>query len=38
LLDRGRYPVLASKAGFDRNPDWYHNLLAHPEARIEVGE
>jgi deazaflavin-dependent oxidoreductase (nitroreductase family) len=29
--------VFASKAGADDNPDWYHNLLAHPEARIEVG-
>jgi len=19
------------------NPDWYHNLVAHPEATIEVG-
>jgi len=38
LPDRGRYLVFASKAGSDRNPDWYHNLLAHPEARIEVGE
>jgi deazaflavin-dependent oxidoreductase (nitroreductase family) len=38
LADRGRFLVFASKAGSDRNPDWYHNLLAHPEARIEVGE
>jgi deazaflavin-dependent oxidoreductase (nitroreductase family) len=30
--------VFASKAGSDRNPDWYHNLLAHPDARIEVGD
>ncbi len=29
--------VFASKAGADTNPDWYHNLLAHPEASIEVG-
>jgi deazaflavin-dependent oxidoreductase (nitroreductase family) len=27
----------ASKAGMPTNPDWYHNLLAHPEASIEVG-
>jgi deazaflavin-dependent oxidoreductase (nitroreductase family) len=38
LADRGRYLVFASKAGSDRNPDWYHNLLAHPDARIEVGD
>lgn len=38
LPDRGRYLVFASKAGSDRNPDWYHNLLAHPDAQIEVGD
>lgn len=38
LPDEGRYLIFASKAGSDRNPDWYHNLLAHPEARIEVGD
>ncbi len=31
------FAVFASKAGADSNPDWYHNLLAHPEATIEVG-
>jgi deazaflavin-dependent oxidoreductase (nitroreductase family) len=29
--------VFASKAGAPTNPDWYHNLLAHPEAKAEVG-
>lgn len=29
--------VFASKAGADTNPDWYHNLLAHPDATVEVG-
>ncbi len=29
--------VFASKAGADTNPDWYHNLRAHPEAVVEVG-
>jgi deazaflavin-dependent oxidoreductase (nitroreductase family) len=38
LPDGDRYLVFASKAGSDRNPDWYHNLLAHPEVRIEVGD
>ncbi|WP_269859654.1 nitroreductase family deazaflavin-dependent oxidoreductase [Streptomyces sp. RPT161] len=38
LADQGRYLVFASKAGSERNPDWYHNLLAHPEVRIEVGD
>ena len=31
------YAVFASKAGADTNPDWFHNLRAHPQARIEVG-
>ena len=29
--------VFASKAGAPTNPDWYHNLLAHPDASVEVG-
>ena len=29
--------VFASAHGSDRNPDWYHNLLAHPEIEIEQG-
>lgn len=32
------YAVFASKGGAETNPDWYHNLLAHPEVEIEVGE
>ena len=35
--DGDRYVIFGSKAGADTNPDWYHNLLAHPEATIEVG-
>lgn len=31
------WAVFASKAGADTNPDWFHNLVAHPQARIEVG-
>jgi deazaflavin-dependent oxidoreductase (nitroreductase family) len=38
LADGPRYLVFASKAGSDRNPDWYHNLLAHPTSSIEVGD
>jgi len=29
--------VFASKAGAPTNPDWYHNLVAHPEVTVEVG-
>lgn len=31
------FAVFASKGGSDSNPDWYHNLKAHPDATIEVG-
>jgi deazaflavin-dependent oxidoreductase (nitroreductase family) len=29
--------IFASKGGSPTNPDWYHNLVAHPEAEVEVG-
>jgi deazaflavin-dependent oxidoreductase (nitroreductase family) len=29
--------VFASAHGSARNPDWYHNLVAHPEITIEKG-
>jgi deazaflavin-dependent oxidoreductase (nitroreductase family) len=35
--DNGRYVIFASKAGAPTNPDWYHNLKAHPHVKIEVG-
>ncbi len=31
------YAVFASKAGAPTNPDWYHNLLAHPRVKAEIG-
>jgi deazaflavin-dependent oxidoreductase (nitroreductase family) len=31
------FAVFASKAGAPENPAWYHNLLAHPDAAVEVG-
>jgi deazaflavin-dependent oxidoreductase (nitroreductase family) len=30
--------VFASKAGLPENPAWYHNLMAHPEVTVELGE
>ncbi len=33
----GRRFVFASKAGADTHPDWYHNLVAHPEVSVEAG-
>ena len=38
LKDGERYLVFASKGGADTNPDWYHNLKAHPDVQIEVGD
>ncbi len=32
----GGYAVFASKAGAPDNPDWYHNLVANPDASIEI--
>lgn len=31
------YLAVASKGGSPQNPLWYHNLLAHPEVTVEVG-
>src|SRR5213082_1994545 len=36
--DGDRLLVFASKGGAPTNPDWYHNLLAHPEVTVEVGD
>ena len=33
----GGYAVFASKGGAPVNPDWYHNLLAHPLVTAEIG-
>jgi deazaflavin-dependent oxidoreductase (nitroreductase family) len=35
--DDSRWVVFASKGGAPTNPDWFHNLRAHPDATIEVG-
>jgi len=37
LPDGERMVVFASKGGAPTNPAWYHNLLAHPAATVEVG-
>jgi deazaflavin-dependent oxidoreductase (nitroreductase family) len=37
LEEGGKRYIFASKAGAPTHPDWYYNLLAHPEASIEVG-
>jgi deazaflavin-dependent oxidoreductase (nitroreductase family) len=34
-----RVYVFASAAGADKNPDWFHNLLAHPnDLTVEIGK
>ena len=35
--DGDRIVIIASKAGAPTNPDWYHNLIAHPEVTVEQG-
>ena len=32
-----RLLVIASNIGAPKHPDWYHNLVAHPEVTVEVG-
>jgi deazaflavin-dependent oxidoreductase (nitroreductase family) len=33
----GGYIVVASKGGAPQHPDWYRNLVAHPEVEVQVG-
>jgi deazaflavin-dependent oxidoreductase (nitroreductase family) len=30
------FVLVASKAGAEHNPAWYHNLTAHPDVEVEV--
>ena len=32
------YAIFASKGGAPVNPAWFHNLVAHPDVSIEVGD
>lgn len=34
--DGSNLVIIASKGGAPTNPDWYHNLVAHPMAIIEL--
>ena len=36
-VDGDNVYVFASKGGAPTNPDWYHNLVAHPEVGVELG-
>jgi deazaflavin-dependent oxidoreductase (nitroreductase family) len=37
LDHEGHLYVFASKAGADAHPDWYRNLSANPDVRVELG-
>ena len=37
VVDGERLVVVASKGGAPTHPDWYYNLVANPEVRVEVG-
>jgi deazaflavin-dependent oxidoreductase (nitroreductase family) len=38
LRDGNRILLFATNAGGSKNPGWFHNLLAHPQVTIEIGE
>lgn len=35
--DGDQYIAVASKGGAPEHPQWYYNLLAHPDVTVEVG-
>lgn len=35
--DGDHYIIVASKGGAPTNPDWYYNILAHPDVTLEIG-
>src|SRR2546430_9163796 len=37
MRESDRLLVIASNAGAPTHPDWYRNLVAHPEVTVEVG-
>lgn len=37
LPDGDRFVVFATYGGLPKNPDWYYNLLANPQADVETG-
>ena len=34
VVDGDRIVLVASKGGDDRDPDWFRNLIAHPDAEL----
>ncbi len=38
VSDGDRLLIIASNAGAPQHPDWYHNLVAHSDVVVEVGQ
>lgn len=38
MADEDRLVIIASKGGAPTNPDWYYNLVANPEVKVELGK
>src|SRR5438270_7121039 len=36
VIDGDRVVLVASKGGDDRDPDWYRNLVAHPDVELTM--
>lgn len=37
IATEGGWLVVASAGGAPRHPAWFHNLIAHPAAAVEIG-
>jgi F420H(2)-dependent quinone reductase len=37
VRDGDNVAVVASKGGFPKHPAWYHNLMANPDTRVQIG-
>lgn len=37
VKDGAHYVIIASKGGAPDNPDWYYNIVAHPQVSVEYG-
>jgi deazaflavin-dependent oxidoreductase (nitroreductase family) len=38
VMESDRIVLVASKGGDDRDPDWFRNLMAHPDAELTMGD
>lgn len=37
LAENDNYVIIASKGGAPTHPSWFHNLVANPDVKVEVG-